>query len=66
MPAVPAPPSAVSSRYMALPPKMQSQKKARVVGTNITPTMNSRMVRPRLIRAMNIPTKGAQEIHQPQ
>ena len=45
---------------------MQSQKKAMVVGTNITPSMNSRMVRPRLIRAMNIPTKGAQEIHQPQ
>ena len=45
---------------------MQSQKKAIVVGTNITPTMNSRIVRPRLMRAMNSPTKGAQDIHQPQ
>ena len=30
------------------------------------PTMNSRMVRPRETRAMNMPTKGDQAIHQPQ
>ena len=51
---------------MAVPPKMHSHRNAMVVGTNITPTMNSRIVRPRLILAMNMPTKGAQEIHQPQ
>ena len=45
---------------------MHNQKKAIVVGTNITPSMNSRIVRPRLMRAMNMPTKGAQEIHHPQ
>ena len=63
---MPTPPAASSSAYMALPPKMQSHRNAMVVGTNITPTMNSRIVRPRLILAMNMPTKGAQEIHQPQ
>ena len=36
------------------------------VGTNIAPNVNSRMVRPREIRAMKSPTKGAQAIHQPQ
>ena len=36
------------------------------VGTKSTPMANSRMVRPRDTRAMNSPTKGAQDIHQPQ
>ena len=30
------------------------------------PVTNCRMVRPREMRAMNIPTKGVQEIHQAQ
>src|SRR5690554_6359795 len=34
--------------------------------TSNTPSTNSRMVRPREIRAMNKPTKGAQLSHQPQ
>ena len=32
----------------------------------MTQNMNSRTVRPRLTRAMNMPTKGDQEIHQAQ
>ena len=35
-------------------------------GTTSTPATNWRMVRPREIRAMNMPTKGDQAIHQPQ
>jgi hypothetical protein len=31
----------------------------------IVAAMNSRMVRPREILAMKVPTKGAQAIHQP-
>ena len=50
IPAVRTPPSVVSSRYIGLPAKIQSQKKASVVGTKITPTMNSRMARTRLMR----------------
>ena len=41
-------------------------EKVTVVGTSSTPATNSRTVRPREIRAMKTPTKGAQEIHQPQ
>ncbi len=36
-----------------------------MVGTIITPKTNWRMVRPRLILAMNKPTKGDQEMVQP-
>ena len=36
------------------------------VGISNTPTINSRMVRPRETRAINIPTKGDQEIHHAQ
>ena len=36
------------------------------MGTSSTPTTNWRMVRPREMRAMNMPTKGDQEIHQAQ
>ena len=53
-------------QVQAEPPKIASHRKAIEVGTNIAPNMNSRMVRPREMRAMNMPTKGAQEIHQPQ
>jgi len=35
-------------------------------GANRTPPTNSRRVRPREIRAINMPTKGDQEIHHPQ
>ena len=40
--------------------------KVTIEGTNNTPKINSRMVRPLEIRAINIPTKGDQAIHQPQ
>ena len=36
------------------------------LGTTSTPIANSRMVRPREMRARNMPTKGDQEIHQAQ
>ena len=36
------------------------------MGTSRTPATNSRIVRPLEMRAMKTPTKGAQEIHQPQ
>ena len=36
-----------------------------MVGTNITPKTNWRMVRPRLILAMKRPTKGDQAMVQP-
>ena len=37
-----------------------------MVGIISTQMMNSRTVRPKLMRAMNMPTKGAQAIHQAQ
>jgi hypothetical protein len=43
-----------------------NQTKVSSAGTNSTPPMNSRIVRPREMRAMNMPTNGDQEIHQPQ
>lgn len=49
-----------------MPPKIANQTRLTVLGTRMTPPMNWRMVRPRLIRAMNMPTKGVQEIHQAQ
>ena len=58
--------SARSCRPMAPPPKMANQMRETTEGTNMTPVTNCRMVRPREIRAMNMPTKGVQEIHQAQ
>ena len=46
-------------------PNTENQKKVNMVGTIITPKTNWRMVRPRLILAMNKPTKGDQEMVQP-
>ena len=51
---------------MAELPKTVIQRKVKAVGTSSTPMMNSRTVRPREIRAMNIPTNGDQAIHQAQ
>ena len=50
----------------AVPPKAVIHKIETAVGIKSTQTMNSRTVRPRLTRAMNMPTKGDQEIHQAQ
>jgi hypothetical protein len=41
----------------------QTQTKDGMISTQM---MNSRTVRPRLTRAMNMPTNGDQEIHQAQ
>ena len=49
---------------MPIPPKTPNHSTDSSVGAKVTPMMYSRMVRPRLIRAMNTPTKGAQAIHQ--
>ena len=48
------------------PPKTDIQKKVIRVGTKSTPRTNSRTVRPFETRAMNMPTKGDQAIHQAQ
>lgn len=60
----PSPPPSFS--FMAVPPKIANQTRLTVLGTRMTPPTNCRMVRPRLMRAMNMPTKGVQEIHQAQ
>ena len=54
------------SSSMPTPPTTANQKKPKPVGAATTPMMNSRMVRPREMRATNMPTKGAHETHQAQ
>ena len=51
---------------MPVPPTTANQRNPKPVGAATTPITNSRMVRPREIRATNMPTKGAQETHQAQ
>src|SRR5699024_3880176 len=53
-------------RSMAELPNIVIQKKVKPVGINRTPPTKLRIVRPREIFAINIPTKGDQAIHQPQ
>ena len=62
------PPAAVacSCRPMAAPPKIASHRSDTTLGTSSTPVTSWRMVRPRLVRVMNIPTKGVQLTHQAQ
>ena len=54
------------SSLSAEPPSTANHRMPRRVGTISTPMTNWRTVRPRLTRAMKMPTKGAHEIHQPQ
>ena len=54
------------SRLMAVLPKTVIHRKVNPAGTSSTFNRNSRTVRPREIRAMNIPTNGDQAIHQAQ
>ena len=54
------------STQIAPLPKAVIHSRLKAVGTSSTPMTNSRMVRPREMRAMNMPTKGDQEIHQAQ
>ncbi|MNE51316.1 hypothetical protein D3C80_1459390 [compost metagenome] len=51
---------------MAVPPKAVIHNTDTSDGTSSTAMRNSRTVRPRLTRAMNMPTKGDQLIHQAQ
>src|SRR5690606_36974030 len=60
------PAATVWSRIIAVLPNTVLHRKVNSVGMNRTATMNSRTVRPREIRAMNMPTKGDQEIHHAQ
>jgi len=59
-------PSPNISRCRAVPPKVVSQAKTNRLGRSSTPAMNSRMVLPRDMRAMKMPTNGDQAIHQAQ
>jgi hypothetical protein len=45
---------------------MTNHSRLTVVGMRITPMTNCRMLRPRLMRARNMPTKGVHEIHHAQ
>ena len=56
----------VRSNSMAVPPKMENHTSVSTDGTTTMPTTNSRMVRPREMRARNMPTNGVHEIHQAQ
>lgn len=58
--------SLVRTCSMAVPPKAVIQSTPTSMGMISTQIRNSRTLRPRLTRAMNIPTKGDQEIHQAQ
>ena len=58
--------SATRCILMAREPQTPSQRKPNRLGAMNPPKMTSRMVRPREMRAMNMPTNGAQETHQPQ
>ncbi len=52
--------------WMAVSPNTVIHNRVKAVGTSNTPLTNSRIVRPREMRAMNRPTKGDQASHQPQ
>ena len=49
-----------------VPPTAANQRNPKPVGAAITPRRNSRIVRPREMRATNIPTKGPHEYHHAQ
>lgn len=51
---------------IAVPPNTAIHSTQTKLGINNTQTRNSRTVRPRLTRAMNMPTNGDQLIHQAQ
>ncbi|MNE79493.1 hypothetical protein D3C80_1759840 [compost metagenome] len=61
-----APAATPRSRLMAELPKTVIHRKVKAEGTSNTPIRNSRTVRPREMRAMNMPTNGDQAIHQAQ
>ena len=60
------PASPDNSSSIAVPPTSAIQTKHISEGTIVTPKIYSRIVRPREMRAMNMPTKGAKAIHHAQ
>ena len=56
----------VRSNSMAVPPKMENHTSVSTDGTTTMPTTNSRMVRPREMRARNMPTNGVHDTHHTQ
>ena len=56
----------VCSNSMAVPPKMENHSRVSVDGTTTMPTTNSRIVRPREMRARNMPTNGVHDTHHTQ
>ena len=59
-------PGSRSSMSMAARPKMENHTRSNAVGKSSVPPMNSRTVRPREMRAKNMPTKGDQQMVQAQ
>ncbi len=51
---------------IAVPPKIANHTRLTSDGTISTPVTNWRIVRPRLMRAMNMPTNGVHETHHAQ
>jgi hypothetical protein len=51
---------------IAVPPKTANHTRLTSDGTMSTPVTNCRIVRPRLMRAMNMPTNGVHDTHQAQ
>jgi hypothetical protein len=51
---------------MPAPPKTVNHTRLTSDGTISTPVTNPRIERPRLMRAMNMPTNGVHETHQAQ
>src|SRR5690606_7738893 len=60
------PPASPISRKIAVLPNTVIHRNVNTVGTMSTPNTNSLTVRPREMRAINMPTNGDQEIHQAQ
>ncbi len=56
----------LSSRSIAVPPRMVIHAKQTMAGAKTQPTMNSRTERPLEMRARNRPTNGENAIHQAQ
>src|SRR5699024_3884208 len=54
------------SKFNADTPNIEKKISVTIVGAKITPIMNCFIVRPLETLAINIPTNGAQEIHQAQ
>ncbi|CAM5612504.1 hypothetical protein SBADM41S_04596 [Streptomyces badius] len=56
----------VSARRIPVPPSTTNHRAVAPLGTSSTARRNSRIVRPREMRARKVPTKGAQDSHQAQ